>query len=172
MTTLAWRTRVKAELKMKKCNYCNATKNLTIDHKQPIILGGSNDIKNLQVLCQRCNSMKSGVPHGQLMRLVKWWIEIKGLKEINTMKIKIKDNEIVEVKVKKEFEHGGVTLCLHRPYGSEKDWICSEKNTGLAVGYSCATMDKTAATAREQINAGIEKSIDITGLIGAQEKIN
>lgn len=88
------------------------------------------------------------------------------------MKIKHINNSIVEVKVKKEFTHGGVTLCLHRPFGKDTDWTCSEKNTGLKVGYSCATMDKTAATAIEQINFALQKSIDIAGLIGAQEKIN
>lgn len=88
------------------------------------------------------------------------------------MKIKLHSNNIVEVKIKKEFSHGGVDLCLHRPYGSEKGWACAEKNTGLRVGYSCATMDKTAATAIEQINAAIEKSIDIAGLIAKLEKIN
>lgn len=87
------------------------------------------------------------------------------------MKIKHK-NEIVEVAIKKEFSHGGVDLCIHRPFGSEKNWTCAEKNTGLMVGYSCATMDKTAATAIEQINFALQKSVDIAGLIGTQEKIN
>lgn len=41
-----------------KCVWCGATDNLTIDHILPVKLGGSNDEKNLQVLCRSCNSCK------------------------------------------------------------------------------------------------------------------
>lgn len=64
---------IKKELKMKRCAYCFSEENLTIDHKHPIILGGTDDKKNLQCLCKRCNQMKSGLPHGTLMKLFEWY---------------------------------------------------------------------------------------------------
>lgn len=41
-----------------KCMWCGATDNLTIDHINPVKLGGDNSDKNLQVLCRSCNSCK------------------------------------------------------------------------------------------------------------------
>lgn len=77
-----WRKQqIKTELKMTKCAYCGDTENLTLDHKHPIILGGTDDKKNLQCLCKRCNQMKSGLPHGTLMKLFKWHDIIKDEKE-------------------------------------------------------------------------------------------
>lgn len=76
-----WRKQqIKTEMKMKKCAYCGDTKNLTLDHKHPIILGGTDDKKNLQCLCKRCNQMKSGLPHGQLLALWHWYEIIKAEK--------------------------------------------------------------------------------------------
>ena len=42
-----------------KCNYCGCTENLHIDHVHPYSKGGGNNIENLQLLCQPCNSKKS-----------------------------------------------------------------------------------------------------------------
>ena len=53
------RQEVTKEINMKKCRYCHSTENLTLDHKIPIIKGGSNEKKNLQCLCSRCNSIKN-----------------------------------------------------------------------------------------------------------------
>lgn len=63
--------------KKKRCRYCRDTENLTIDHKIPKIKGGSNNIKNLQCLCRRCNTIKSSLSHGEVMSLFKWFIEIQ-----------------------------------------------------------------------------------------------
>ena len=41
-----------------KCKICGCTEDLTIDHIIPQNWGGSNDIKNLRVLCRSCNSKK------------------------------------------------------------------------------------------------------------------
>lgn len=40
------------------CRHCGTRSNLTIDHVLPKSQGGTNDIRNLQLLCQDCNSAK------------------------------------------------------------------------------------------------------------------
>lgn len=52
-------------LKMQKnrCAYCRAkfaSSAREVDHIKPIVLGGTNDPKNLQILCRPCNRSKSG----------------------------------------------------------------------------------------------------------------
>lgn len=41
------------------CLRCGAMEDLTIDHVVPLVLGGSNHISNLQLLCRTCNSWKN-----------------------------------------------------------------------------------------------------------------
>lgn len=44
-----------------KCKYCGAPKrkaNFQIDHIDPVVMGGSNDYENLQLLCPPCNQRK------------------------------------------------------------------------------------------------------------------
>lgn len=41
------------------CQYCNSVENLEIDHIIPVSKGGTNDRKNLQLLCRTCNGIKS-----------------------------------------------------------------------------------------------------------------
>lgn len=41
-----------------RCAYCGSSKRLTVDHKKPVALGGTDDRKNLQCLCKTCNSRK------------------------------------------------------------------------------------------------------------------
>lgn len=40
------------------CRVCGTTENIAIDHKFPIVAGGTNDLSNLQLLCKSCNSRK------------------------------------------------------------------------------------------------------------------
>lgn len=61
---------------MKKCKYCHATENLTVDHKIPLVLGGKDKKSNWQCLCMRCNVMKSNIPHGRLKQIFKWHMQI------------------------------------------------------------------------------------------------
>ena len=41
------------------CVFCEGKENLSIDHIHPVSKGGSDEFKNLQVLCRSCNSRKS-----------------------------------------------------------------------------------------------------------------
>lgn len=45
----------------RKCAYCAATGDLTIDHFQPIYLNGSNAITNLVPACKSCNCKKNKI---------------------------------------------------------------------------------------------------------------
>lgn len=71
------RNQAKEFLKMKKCKYCKATENLTIDHKVPLIQGGRDDLKNLQCLCKRCNGLKGGLSDRQVRRIWRWFLDIQ-----------------------------------------------------------------------------------------------
>lgn len=53
-----------------KCSICGKPvkfKKMTIDHIMPLSRGGTNDIKNLQLACKRCNSMKSNMTMDDMM---------------------------------------------------------------------------------------------------------
>lgn len=41
-----------------RCLDCSAVENLTVDHIVPVILGGTDELENLQTLCRKCNSKK------------------------------------------------------------------------------------------------------------------
>ena len=71
------RDKAKSFLKMKECRYCGSEENLTIDHKIPTRQGGTDELGNLQCLCKRCNSVKSGMSHKQVMSLFAWFKEIQ-----------------------------------------------------------------------------------------------
>ena len=65
------RGHVKKEYKKRgHCKYCWSTENLTIDHKHPIVLGGTDKNNNLQTLCRECNQLKSGIPHGVFKKIM------------------------------------------------------------------------------------------------------
>ena len=61
----------------KKCRYCRSKANLTYDHKNPVSKGGTDELKNMQVLCERCNKFKSSFTHGQMKAFIKWVLEIQ-----------------------------------------------------------------------------------------------
>ena len=42
-----------------KCQCCRSTSSLQYDHIKPLSCGGSNEVSNIQLLCQRCNGSKS-----------------------------------------------------------------------------------------------------------------
>lgn len=41
------------------CNYCNSKYELELDHIIPISKGGKNELCNIQILCSKCNRLKS-----------------------------------------------------------------------------------------------------------------
>lgn len=61
---------------LKKCKYCLSEKNLTIDHKIPLSKGGTDNVKNLQCLCFRCNTRKGGLTDKQVKDLFQWLYDI------------------------------------------------------------------------------------------------
>lgn len=71
------KNRLKNKLVKKRCRYCKATENLTIDHKVPVTRGGSDHKSNLQVLCMTCNGTKSALSHNDVKRLFKWFLTIQ-----------------------------------------------------------------------------------------------
>jgi len=42
-----------------------------IEHKTPLILGGSNHLDNLVLACMMCNSRKCAIPYKEYMALIK-----------------------------------------------------------------------------------------------------
>lgn len=42
-----------------RCVACDSRERLEFDHIIPIAMGGSNTVRNIQLLCERCNREKS-----------------------------------------------------------------------------------------------------------------
>jgi len=56
-----------------KCTYCKeeiTTENMSLDHKKPQDRGGSNEIDNLEIVCQRCNVRKGSLTAGEFVMLL------------------------------------------------------------------------------------------------------
>ena len=43
-----------------RCERCNGTENLTINHKKPLAQGGTNESDNLEILCRKCHDRYHG----------------------------------------------------------------------------------------------------------------
>ena len=59
----------------KKCIYCNHIldiRNMVCDHITPMSMGGDSTCKNLQLICDRCNTRKGPLDHEMYKSLVLW----------------------------------------------------------------------------------------------------
>jgi hypothetical protein len=54
---------------MKRCRYCHIKSNLTRDHIIPKSRGGSNERKNIQILCDYCNHRKNNLTDEELANI-------------------------------------------------------------------------------------------------------
>ncbi len=55
------------------CTYCQeeiTTENMSLDHRIPQDRGGSNDLDNLEIVCQRCNVRKGSLTAGEFVELL------------------------------------------------------------------------------------------------------
>jgi len=78
------KSKVRGLVAMKRCRYCLATEELTVDHKIPLSKGGSNKPANLQCLCRRCNSMKASLTQNDVRRLFEWHTNVVFERAIHT----------------------------------------------------------------------------------------
>ena len=44
-----------------RCERCDTTDSLTINHKKPLAQGGTNEAENLQILCRKCHNIFHGI---------------------------------------------------------------------------------------------------------------
>jgi 5-methylcytosine-specific restriction endonuclease McrA len=56
-----WPVAVRRRFQDVPCVVCGSDYKMTIDHKVQLARGGSNDIENLQALCEACNLKKGAV---------------------------------------------------------------------------------------------------------------
>ena len=56
---------------MVRCKYCRSEEDLTVDHMVPKSRGGTDHPNNLQCLCKRCNTMKSGATESEVQQIWK-----------------------------------------------------------------------------------------------------
>jgi 5-methylcytosine-specific restriction endonuclease McrA len=60
-STTAWRKLRQSVINRDHCcQMCGTEERLTVDHIVPRVLGGTDSMSNLQVLCGSCNSSKGG----------------------------------------------------------------------------------------------------------------
>jgi 5-methylcytosine-specific restriction endonuclease McrA len=59
----------------RKCRYCETkllVNNMACDHIHPLSLGGDSTIKNLQMICHRCNTRKGPLTDKDFTKVLKW----------------------------------------------------------------------------------------------------
>lgn len=54
-----------------KCEYCHNERPLSIDHKQPVELGGTDEESNLAAACRPCNREKGNMPYEEWVKILK-----------------------------------------------------------------------------------------------------
>lgn len=60
VTAAQWRNCLAESLGL--CAYCNERKRLTMDHIEPLTLGGAHDVENIAAACSTCNPSKGDRP--------------------------------------------------------------------------------------------------------------
>lgn len=51
-----------------KCESCETTENLTINHIIPASVGGTHEAKNLEILCRECHDKYHGIVSKKKLR--------------------------------------------------------------------------------------------------------
>lgn len=93
------------------CKKCGKLAMLTIDHIIPQLHGGTDDIENLQVLCQSCNQAKGSTPEYTLWEKIKYLFMVHGdiFKIAETLrnleKMMHRDDARIEKKIETERKH-------------------------------------------------------------------
>lgn len=54
-----------------KCEYCGESRPLTIDHYNPVELGGTDELDNLKAACRPCNRRKGNMPPKEWEEILK-----------------------------------------------------------------------------------------------------
>ena len=56
------------------CHYCGRKvkwrKTFTVDHKNPISLGGTDSMENMVCCCRKCNTKKSNLPYATFLTII------------------------------------------------------------------------------------------------------
>ena len=58
-----------------KCRYCKNrldVANMVCDHYYPLSMGGGSTVKNLQIICGRCNTRKGPLTDRHFRKILKW----------------------------------------------------------------------------------------------------
>ena len=53
----------------KLCKWCGTSENITVDHVIPPCKGGTNNLSNLQILCEKCNNIKIKYIDSRLLKI-------------------------------------------------------------------------------------------------------
>ena len=59
----------------RKCRYCDTkllVNNMACDHIHPLSLGGNSTVRNLQMICMRCNTRKGPLTDKLFGKLLRW----------------------------------------------------------------------------------------------------